>query len=139
MRKIQHFINLPTKTNINLLHSHPIMTELVATIANDKPGQVQALIKNSSWDKVFLIGEESLMNLDTETEIVKIPTDESIPLTELSEKIAYNLRGIASFSETAVNLICGSGKLHMATISALLKSGCGIRLVAYTKEGITEI
>ena len=41
--------------------------------------------------------------------------------------------------ETAVNLISGDGKEHMALLSALLKLGVGIRLIALTKEGVKEV
>ena len=41
--------------------------------------------------------------------------------------------------ETAVNIISGEGKEHMALLSALLRLGVGIRFVAFTKEGIREI
>ena len=42
-------------------------------------------------------------------------------------------------TEAAVNLISGNGKEHMAVISALMKLGLGIRLIALTPNGIKEI
>ena len=37
------------------------------------------------------------------------------------------------------NFVSGMGKEHMALISALLKLGVGIRLMALTKNGIEEV
>ena len=41
--------------------------------------------------------------------------------------------------EVAVNIVSGNGKEHMAIISALLKLGVGIRLMAVTKDGVREL
>jgi len=45
------------------------------------------------------------------------------------------IRGI----EAAVNLISGTGKEHMAIMSALLKLGLAIRFVTLTDSGVREI
>ena len=49
------------------------------------------------------------------------------------------LKGKIKDPEVDVNFISGTGREHMALMSALLKLGVGIRLVAITKEGMEEI
>jgi len=39
----------------------------------------------------------------------------------------------------ALNLVSGNGKEHMAILSALLKLGIGVRLMAVTKDGVREL
>ena len=41
--------------------------------------------------------------------------------------------------EVALNIVSGTGKEHMALLSALLKLGLGIRFIALTKDGVEEI
>ena len=55
------------------------------------------------------------------------------------EDVVKQLSGKLKGFEVALNLASGSGKEHMAIISALIKLGVGFRLVVLTKEGIKEI
>ena len=41
--------------------------------------------------------------------------------------------------DVALNMVSGTGKEHMAILSALLKLGLGIRLMAVTKNGVVEL
>ena len=41
--------------------------------------------------------------------------------------------------EVGLNFISGTGKEHMALLSAVLKLGIGIRFFALTKDGVKEI
>jgi hypothetical protein len=41
--------------------------------------------------------------------------------------------------EIAINFVSGTGKEHMAFISALMKSGIGFRFVVQTDEGTKEL
>ena len=50
-----------------------------------------------------------------------------------------NLKGKIKDPEIDINFISGTGREHMALMSALLKLGVGIRLKALTKEGAEEI
>ena len=60
-------------------------------------------------------------------------------LKELRNAIGQGLKDKISDTEVAVNVISGTGKEHMAIISAILKMGLGIRLIALTKDGVEEI
>ena len=51
------------------------------------------------------------------------------------QKLKEKISGI----EVGLNIVSGSGKEHMALISALLKLGIGIRLVALTSNGVKEV
>ncbi|MEI6850237.1 MAG: hypothetical protein WCK29_04320 [archaeon] len=112
--------------------------ELVAFLGSDKEswGQVSALINKGKWDKVIIVkdkeGDESPFDL---SDIAKVNTKQPITLlkNEIMEKIKPFLAG--DF-EVALSIASGNGKEHMALISALLSIPVGIRLVAYTKDGI---
>ena len=60
-------------------------------------------------------------------------------IPDLIEDLKTALKDKVKMMETAVNIISGEGKEHIALLSALLKIGVGIRLVALTKEGIKEV
>ena len=118
------------------------MTVLVALISTGKGtwGQVGRLIKNQDWDKVVLITNEfgsETFNKDENMEFIVINSNESIEL--LIYKIHTALKDKITGTEVALNLTSGTGKEHMAVLSALLKLGLGIRLVTYTVNGVKEI
>ena len=118
------------------------MTELVALISTGKGTWtgVAKLIKNQDWDKIFLITNEfgsNTFNKKENMEFIVINPNESIEL--LIDKIQKELKEKIQGTEIALNLTSGTGKEHMAVLSALLKLGFGIRLVTYTINGIKEL
>ena len=69
-----------------------------------------------------------------------IDVDTSAPLLELKEQMKEKLKAeLNKELEVALSLASGTGKEHMALISALLNIPLGIKLVAYTKKGIEFI
>lgn len=118
------------------------MTELIACLSTGKGtwGHVNRLITDQKWSKVFLItndyGKENFSK-DDKTELISVNFNQG--LRELRDEIYNNLNGKIKSTEIAVNLVSGTGKEHMAMISALLKLGVGIRLLAVTKDGVEEI
>jgi len=60
-------------------------------------------------------------------------------ISELSSNIQEQLKGKLNDLEVAVNIVAGSGKEHTALMSAILKLGFGIRLVALTPNGVKDI
>ncbi len=118
------------------------MTSLVACLGAGKGSwiPVMKVVESPSWDHVFLIMPlffaEKFENMKQNTTVIKI--DDNKPLPELIEDIKKELDG-KLFADVAVNLISGNGKEHMAVISALLKIGCGIRLVAFTGNELKEL
>lgn len=119
------------------------MTTLVACLSTGKGtwGHISQLISNADWEKIVLITPFGSEKFSAEKPVEFIEIDENKFLPELIEDIKKQLEKKLSFSDTevAVNLISGSGKEHMAILSALLKLGLGIRLVALTKEGVKEV
>ena len=61
------------------------------------------------------------------------------PVFELIEDIRKSLIGKITDLEVALNIVSGTGKEHMAILSALLKLGVGVRLMAVTKDGVREL
>jgi len=68
-----------------------------------------------------------------------IVVDLKMPLKQMVEHVKGKLDGKIFDTEVAINLISGTGKEHMAVLSAALKLGLGIRLVAYTGKETEEI
>ena len=116
--------------------------DLVAFLGKDIDSwkQVNALINKGEWGKIAL-----LKNKDSEafpkkenTEIINI--DCSRNLIDLKEDIQNKLsKVIGKEFEIALSIASGNGKEHMALISALLSIPVGVRLVAFTKDGVKFI
>lgn len=118
------------------------MTDLVACLSSGKGTwqHVSKLIAAEKWGKVFLITNtlcEEKYSAEKNTELVFVDISKTIP--ELSEEIRAKLKSRISGVEVALNMVSGSGKEHMALLSALLKLGFAIRLVTATQEGMKEI
>jgi len=119
------------------------MTTLIACLSTGKGtwGHVARLIADEDWEKVILItnefGKENFKIEKKDVELIVVNSMKFLP--ELIEDIKKQLEGKIKGTEVALNMVSGSGKEHMALLSALLKLGLGIRLIALTKEGIKEI
>jgi hypothetical protein len=117
------------------------MTELIAFLSTGKGtwANVSGLIKGESWDKVYLLtndfGKEKF-TAEENTELIVINSNANPE--ELRDEITGILKEKVK-DEIAVNFISGSGKEHMALISALMKSGVGFRFVVQADEGIKEL
>ena len=118
------------------------MTDLVACLSSGEKSwiHIAKLIKEQDWKKVFLITNEFGKNkFKSEKEVEFIVVDMQKPVFDLIEEIKNGLRGKITDLEVGLNLVSGSGKEHMAVLSALLKLGVGVRLMAVTKDGIREL
>ena len=98
---------------------------------------MQKLVEGENWEAVYLISQSQ--NFKCKKEINFVPSDTKVPLPDLALQIRQSLNGKIIDTVVALNLALGSGKEHMAILSALIKLGLGIRLVAYTSEGVREI
>ncbi|MBI2105386.1 hypothetical protein HYT56_00945 [Candidatus Woesearchaeota archaeon] len=118
------------------------MPTLIACLSTGKGtwGHVSRLIKENNWNNIFLItnefGKENFTKSEN-TELILINQDQGIK--ELAEEIHSKLKNKIKDSEVAINLVSGTGKEHTAILSAILKLGLGIRLVALTKNGMEEV
>ena len=92
------------------------------------------------FEKVYLItneyGKENY-TADAKTELIAVNSSQG--LKELRDEIRAVLKEKIKGMEVAVNFVSGTGKEHMAFMSALLKLGVGIRFMALTKDGVEEI
>lgn len=118
------------------------MTTLVACLSSGKGtwGHIGRLIADYDWKKIILITNDfGKENFTPEKPSEFIIVDSMQGLKELRNAIGQGLKDKISDTEVAVNVISGTGKEHMAIISAILKMGLGIRLIALTKDGVEEI
>ena len=118
------------------------MTDLIACLSSGEKSwaHVSRLIKEQEWKKIFLITNDfGRQNFKTEKNAEFIVVDFQKPVFELIEDIKSGLKGKLTDLEVALNIVSGSGKEHMAILSALLKLGVGVRLMAVTKDGIREL
>lgn len=118
--------------------------ELIALLSSGKGtwGQVAGLVNREKWDKIILITDVFFkssvgeFNFSKNAELVIVDFNAGIKesIAELKEKLKGKIQGI----EVALTIASGSGKEHMALISALLQLPVGIKFVALTKDGILE-
>ena len=118
------------------------MTDLVACLSSGEKSwaHVSRLIKEEDWKKIFIITNDfGKKNFKSEKNVNFIVVDFQKPVFELIQDIQKSLKGKFTDLEVALNLVSGSGKEHMAILSALLKLGIGVRLMAVTKDGVREL
>lgn len=117
--------------------------DLVACLSTGKGtwGHVARLLSDAQWGKVFLItnefGRENFTTVGKNAEFVVLDANKG--LEEIIADLKEKLKGKITDTEVAVNLVSGSGKEHMAILSALLRLGVGMRFFAVTKEGVKEV
>lgn len=118
------------------------MTDLVACLSSGEKSQshVERLINGQDWSSVIIITSElGRKNFKSAKEVDWVVVDFQKPVFELIADIQKGIKGKLTGLEVALNIVSGNGKEHMAILSALLKLGLGIRLMAVTKEGIREL
>ena len=118
------------------------MTDLVACLSSGEKSwaHVARLINDFDWKNVFLVTNDfGKNNFKADRKVEFIVVDFQKPVFELIENIIKGLKGKITDLEVALNIVSGSGKEHMAILSALLKLGVGVRLMAVTKDGIKEL
>lgn len=118
------------------------MTDLVACLSSGEKSwaHVARLIKEQDWKRIFLITNDfGKKNFKVDKKVDFVVVDFQKPVSYLIEDIRKDLKGKITDFEVALNLVSGNGKDHMAILSALLKLGVGVRLMAVTKEGVREL
>ena len=115
--------------------------ELVVFMGDDKEnwGQVNGLINRGEWEKIIIVKSKSSDDYESPKEADIVLVDTSKPLLELKEDIINKLRKKFEGFDAHVSIASGTGKEHMALISALLSIPVGIRLVVFTKNGVEVI
>lgn len=111
--------------------------ELVALLSSGKGtwGQISGLVKQGEWDNIILVGNNfaKKFTLDKKHEFIEVQDNN---LVKMKQELLEKLKNIIKGTEVALSIASGSGKEHMALISALLSVPVGIRFTALTKDGI---
>jgi len=118
------------------------MTDFVACLTTGKGtwGHVARVIDSEEFDNIFLITNDfGKDKFTSEKKVNLILIDSNKSLSELIEDVRVALNGKLMGTEVALNLISGTGKEHMAIISAIIKLGLGFRFLALTSEGVKEV
>lgn len=118
---------------------------LIACLTTGKGSwaQVSDLISGADWKKVYLVTNEFGKNKFSHKKnfvFVTINLDDSLEI--MRDKIIYDLkdlRGEIGFNDVALNFSSGSGKEHMAILSAILKLGVGLRLVDVKNKEVVNL
>jgi len=112
--------------------------ELIALLSSGKGtwGQVAGLINQGEWEKIILLGDNYAKEFAAGKDVEFITVDIDAPLKELKQEFSEKLRGKINGMETALSIASGTGKEHMALISALIDMPVGIKFTALTKDGI---
>ena len=100
-------------------------------------GQVAGLMKKGEWEKIILLGPNYAQDFKCENipfDFVEYDPDK--PLSKLKNEFMEKLKGKINNMEAALSIASGSGKEHMALISALLSIPVGVRFTALTKDGV---
>lgn len=115
---------------------------LVAYVGKDNEtwGQLTALIKRMDAERIFLVTNQEVKDFPASEKCMVIDVDGGAPLLDLKSNMIERLKPqLVSDFEVALSLASGTGKEHMALISALLSIPVGIRLVVFTKNGVEVI
>lgn len=112
--------------------------ELIALLSSGKGtwGQVSGLISRGEWENIILVGDAFSKNFTSSKKAEFVQIDFTKGLKELQVELSEKLKGKFSGLEVALSIASGSGKEHMALISALLSLPVGIKFTALTKDGI---
>ena len=118
------------------------MTILIACLLTGKGtwSEVTKLVQNADWEHVYLVtngfGQQNYVpQKKDKTTLLVINEDADVQAIIGTLQPAF----ASLFGEAAVNMSSGSGKVHMALLSALLKSGAGIRFVIPTEQSFVEV
>ena len=115
--------------------------ELIALLSSGKGtwAQVAGLAKHGEWDKIILLGDDFAKQFTLDKEFEFIQVDLNKKLKELRDEFSEKLKGKFEGMEVALSIASGSGKEHMALVSALINLPVGVRFASLTKEGVVDL
>ncbi len=117
------------------------MTDIVITLGSGKGTwtYLVELIKRENWTNVIVVtnafGAENFTVEGKQLTFVII--DDRKKMRLLVEDILPQLK--LSGTTVALNMVSGEGKLHMAVLASILKTGLGVRLVGIKDYKVTEL
>lgn len=111
--------------------------ELIALLSLGKGtwGQVSGLVKQGEWDNIILLGNDFArkFTLEEKHEFIEI---KEAGISQMKQEILDKLKNKIKGTEVALSIASGTGKEHMALISALLSIPVGIRFTVLTTDGV---
>ncbi|MCA9459721.1 MAG: hypothetical protein KC550_04200 [Nanoarchaeota archaeon] len=117
------------------------MVSLIAMLSSGKGtwSQVSSLINCVKWDKVYLVCNEfAYENFEIDSnKALKLKINEKNTY-EIFEKLSKFFKKDINDFEVAINISSGTGDEHMALVSAILKSGIGLRFVYVENKELKE-
>ena len=115
--------------------------ELVALLSTGKGtwGQVSGLMKHGEWEKIILIGNDFAKTFTHEKPFEFVKVDFSKKIKELRDEISEKIKPLIRGIEVSLSMASGSGKEHMALVSALINLPVGVRFTALTKDGVIDL
>jgi hypothetical protein len=120
------------------------MSILLAYLSTGKGtwGHVSRLMEGmdeEKWDKIILLTNSyGKKNFTSSHKVELIEINEGLGIEALRDDIKEKLKEMIS-GEVGVNFVSGTGKEHMALMSALMQLGVGFRLIALTNDGAKEL
>jgi hypothetical protein len=117
------------------------MTDLVCCLSTGKGTwiEVAKLINNNDWRNIFLITNDfGKEKFSSEKEVKFILVDVNKGMESMKNTITEALKEKVS-GDVAVNFVSGSGKEHMALLSAMMGLGVGMRFIVAADSNIKEI
>lgn len=117
------------------------MTDLIACLSTGKGTwlEVSKIMKAADWTHIYLVAPKFSMEKfthDKKFEFIEINPDGEIE--DMKKAIVEKLTDKLGI-DTAISIVSGSGREHMAVISAALTLGAGIRLVSLKNNNMVEI
>ena len=116
--------------------------ELIALLSSGKGtwAQVSGLMNHGEWDRVILLGDDfAKKNFSHAKKFEFIQINLSKQIKELRDEVKTKLKGKINGTEVALSVASGTGKEHMAIISALINLPVGIRFAVLTQEGVIDL
>jgi len=100
--------------------------------------QLNGLVQSGEWDKIIILSSNNkTIPTSKSNETIQINTNQ--PLLQLREEITSKLKGKIKGLEVSISIASGTGKEHMALISALMNLPVGVKFVVYTSKGVVEL
>jgi len=117
------------------------VTDLIACLSTGKGTwiEVSKIMKAADWTNIYLIAPKfSMENFKHEKKFEFVEINPDAEIEDIKKTIVEKLKNRLDI-DTAISIVSGSGKEHMAVISAALTLGAGIRLVSIRNNNLAEI
>lgn len=117
------------------------MSHLIICLGSDSQEKIYSIIKN--FDNIYIISDgidtikSDSLRPEQKISLLLMPEMKTKELSEAlyAELKSQLLKDKILDLDIAVNISSGSGKIHSATISSIMKLGYGIRLIDVDERG----